>query len=372
MEISNFEKLYKIEKHKLIRYYNRLQNQFKNLGPSQIVARFLINQSIGSNYNEVYETLLYFRDKIAEGKELLDLAFEWIRAQKIRLEYKKYLIRAQYPLNNLSLAVDDCIFQFFLEYDKFIRNLLKEDIREYNFSTLYEIFFSPFESKNLNINDILEKHIHNVPTHFQGMEKINTNIIILRSGLSNIIVKDYENVLFSRKDEKEKKEIKFQKSSVVSPTKEIQSQKSNIVSPAREIQTQKSSVVQSAKKEKFSGFLLERLIKTYCVRKIEISNKKIENALSQFLSSYFKFGIIYDFEDFKELIVHNFADDLTSGLSTNLKRTQSVDTIKRTLFNIMTSFRSVNKAKKLDGHAWKNDLTPMLKTYMTKFISNLG
>ena len=134
----------------------------------------------------------------------------------------------------------------------------------------------------------------------------------------------------------------------------------------------KSSFVQSKIEENFNGLLLERLIKTYCVRKIEISNKKIENAVSQFLSSYFKFGIIYDFEDFKELIVDNFADDLTSGLSTNLKRTQSVDKIRTTLINIMTSFRSVNKAKKLDGHAWKNDLTPMLKTYMTKFISNLG
>ena len=343
MELSNFEKLYKIEKHKLMRYYDRLRNQFKNLGPSQIVARFLINQSIGSNYNDVYETLLYFRDKTAEGKELLDLAFEWIRAQKIRLEYKKYLIRAQYPLNNLSLAVDDCIFRFFLEYDRYIRNLLKEDIREYNFSTLYEIFFSPFESKDLNINDILEKHIHNVPTHFQGMEKINTNIIILRSGLSNIIVKDYENVLFSRKDEKEKKELKFQK----------------------------SSVVRSDKEEKFNGWLLERLIKTYCVRKIEISHREIENAVSQFLSSYFKFGKIYDFEDFKELLVQNFAEDITSALSANLKRTRPFDKVRRTLFNLMISFHRVNKAKRLDGHAWKNDLTPMLKNYMTKFISTL-
>ncbi|MBY8984950.1 MAG: hypothetical protein KGD65_07785 [Candidatus Lokiarchaeota archaeon] len=340
---SNFEKRYKIEREKLLRYYDRLRNQFKNLGPSQIIARFLINQSIGSSYNEVYDTLLYFRDKIADGKELLDLAFEWIRAQKIRLEYKKYLIRAQYPNNNLSLAVDDCIFRFFLEYDTYIRDLLKEDIQEYNFSTLHEIFFSPYESKDLNIKDILEKHIHNVPTHFQSMEKINTNIIILRSGLSNIIVKDYEIVLFSRKEEKERKEVKLKKTCVV-PSKE---------------------------EEKFNGILLDRLIKTYCVRKIEISHKEIENAVSQFLSSYFKFGRIYDFDDFKELLIRNLAEDLTSALSEKYKEGQLLDNVKRALSNLMNSFHRVKKVKKLDGLAWKNDLTPILKNYMTKFISNL-
>ncbi|MCK4286647.1 MAG: hypothetical protein KAX18_10620 [Candidatus Lokiarchaeota archaeon] len=344
MEQKNFEKLYKIEEDKLLRYYERLRNQFKNLGPSQIVARFLINQSIGSSYNDVYETLLYFRDKIAEGKELLNLAFEWIRAQKIRLEYKKYLIRAQYPYNNLSLAVDDCIFRFFIEYDKYIRKLLKDDIREYNFSALYEIFFSPYESKNLNIKDILERHIHNVPTHFQGMEKINTNIIILRSGLSVIIVKDYENVLFSRNEERERKELKFKK----------------------------SSVVQVKIEENFSGLLLDRLIKTYCVRKIEISHKEIENAVSQFLSSYFKFGKIYNFDDFKELLVQNFAEDLISALSERLRRRNPLESVKRTLFNIMSSFRRVNKFGRLDGLAWKNDLTPILKNFMTKFINGLA
>ena len=343
MEKSDFKKLYKIEKDKLLRYYERLRNQFKNLGPSQIVARFLINQSIGSNYNDVYEILLYFRDKIVEGKELLNLAFEWIRAQKIRLEYKKYLIRAQYPHNNLSLAVDDCIFRFFLEYDNFIRKLLKEDIREYNFSALYEIFFGPYELKNLNIKDILERHIHNVPTHFQGMEKINTNIIILRSGLSVIIVKDYENVLFSRSEEKVRKELKFKK----------------------------SGFVHAKNEERFNGLLLDRLIKTYCVRKIEISHKEIENAVSQFLSSYFKFGKIYNFDDFKELLVQNLAEDLTSALSERLRRENHLESVKRAIFNTMSSFRRVNKVGRLDGLAWKKDLTPILKNFMTKFINNL-
>ena len=60
MEKSNFVLQYKIEKSKLLRYYERLRTQFKNLDPSQVVARFLINQSTGSSYDDVYETLLYF------------------------------------------------------------------------------------------------------------------------------------------------------------------------------------------------------------------------------------------------------------------------------------------------------------------------
>jgi len=156
VEDLDFQELYNIEKDKILRYYERLGSRFNNLSQIQLVARFLVNQSIGSNYNDVYNILIYFKDKIEEGKDVLDLAFEWIRAQKIRLEYKKYLSRAQYPFNNLSLAVDDCIFKFFLEYDNYIRSLLKNTIREYNFSALYEIFFSPYDSKNLNIKDILD------------------------------------------------------------------------------------------------------------------------------------------------------------------------------------------------------------------------
>ena len=343
MEELDFEQVYNIEKDKILRYYERLKNLFKNLSPIQLTARFLVNQSTGTDYKEVYNTLIYFRDKIAGGRELLDFAFEWIRAQKIRLEYKKYLVRAQYPFNNLSLAVDDCIFRFFLKYDKYIRKILKEDIREYNFSALYEIFFSPYDSKNLNIKDILERHIDKVPTHFQGLEKLNTNIIVLRSGLSVIIVKDYENVLFARKEEKMRKELKFKK----------------------------KKVVQSELEKRFNGYLLERVIRTFCVRKIEISQKEIESAVSQFLSSYFKFGIIYNFDDFKDLLTQNLAEDITSALSEKFRKNNALDNIKRSVSNTMNSFNRVNKVQKLDGLAWKNDLIPILKNYMLKFISTL-
>lgn len=343
MEEIDFEELYKIEKDKLLRYYERIKNQFKFSDLIKITSKFLNNQSIGSNFTNVHETLLYFNDKLAEGKEILDLAFEWIRAQKIRLEYKKYLIRAQYPNDNMSLAVDDCLFKFFLQYDKYIRNLLKNDVREHNFSALYEIFFSPYESKNLNIKDILERHIDNVPTHFQGTEKINTNIIILRSGLSVIIVKDYVNVLQSRKDEKIRREQKFAK--------------------------QKRDKFQQ--EENFKGMLIERMIKTYCISKKEISDKEIENAVSQFLSSYFKFGTLYSFEDFKELLYQNLAEDIYSGLTERLKQKNTINNIKYLVLNVITIFRKTHTSRRLDGLAWKNDFTDILKTFVIKFLSTM-
>ena len=196
-----FENKYKIDRERLSNYYERIKNQGKEKGLIEHITNFLINQSISSSFEEVFDTLAYFEDKIVEGQGLLDLAFEWIRAQKIRLEYKKYLIRAQYTTNDLCLAVDDCIYRFFLSYDEYIRNLFKKDIREHNFSALYEIFFNTFDEKSLIIEDIVQKHIHNIPSHYYGSNKINTNIMTLRQGLSNIVVKDYVNVLSARKEE---------------------------------------------------------------------------------------------------------------------------------------------------------------------------
>ncbi len=343
MDNLAIEEIYKIEKDKLLRYYEMLKGQFTYAGTTQIIAQFLVNQSVSSNYNHIYNTLVYFKDRLQEGKSLLDLAFEWIRAQKIRLEYKKYLGEAQYPHNNLSLAVDDCIFKFFLEYDEYIRKLLKKDIKEHNLSALYEIFFSPYESKNLNIQDILERHIDNVPTHHHETQKLNTNIIILRSGLSIIIVKDYEDVLFARKEEKLRKEIKFKKKIEEEPGIE----------------------------SKFEGSLIERMIKTYCISNEELSEKEIENAVSQFLSSYFKFGNLYNFDDFKDLLIQNLADDIHSGLSEKLKQSNTLENIKYLILNVITIFRKTSKAKRLDGMAWKKDLTPVLKTFVLKFIDKI-
>jgi hypothetical protein len=44
---------------------------------------------------------------------------------------------------------------------------------------------------------------------------------------------------------------------------------------------------------------------------------------------------------------------------------------RRSISNTITSFTRMNKVKKLDGRAWKNNLTPILKNYVTKLINSL-
>jgi len=259
MDDTEFENIYKIDRVRLSQYYERIKNNSKEIKPINNIAKFLNNQSIGASFKEVFNTLKYFEDKIVDGKGLLDLAFEWLRAQKIRLEYKKYLIRAQYPNNDLCLAVDDSIYRFFLDYDHYIRKLFKKEVREHNFSALYEIFFSPFDKKSLIIEDIVQNHMHNIPTHYCGSVKIDTRVMTLREGLSNIIVKDYENVLFARKEEEKTKNC--QTSTQFKQTPEISCE--------------------------FNGTNIERIIKTYCFNKLEILPKTLEGSITNFLNSYF-------------------------------------------------------------------------------------
>ena len=341
MECIEFENKYKIDKERLISYYNRIKRQFKDQDQLSMIAKFLVNQSIGSSYEDIYGILLYFKDKIIIGKSLLDFAIEWIRAQKIRLEYKKYLIRAQYPQNNLALAIDDCIFRFFLDIDKYLRTLMKKNIQEYNFSALYEIFFSPYDTKNLNIDDILLRHMHNVPTHFQGSKKINVNTIILRSALSNLIVKDYEDVLISRKEEEAKKNKQLNKN--------IKSKKEIIY--------------------EFKGSLLERMIKTYCISKKQIDPTEIEKAVSQFLSSYLRFGSFYKFAEFKDNMTKCFAEDIICGLTDNKKNQIQKNHLESAISNALMEFNKINYDLKLDGQALKKDLTPILKDIVIHLIN---
>ncbi len=341
MECIEFENRYKIDKKRLISYYNRIKRQFKDQDQLSMIAKFLFNQSIGSSYEDNYGILLYFKDKITIEKSLLDFAIEWIRAQKIRLEYKKYLIRAQYPENNLALAIDDCIFRFFLDIDKYLRTLMKKNIQEYNFSALYEIFFSPYDTKNLNIEDILLRHMHNVPTHFQGSNKINVNTIILRSALSNIIVKDYEDVLFSRKEEEAMKNKQL--------NEKIKSKKEIIY--------------------EFNGSLLERMIKTYCISKKQIVPSEIEKAVSQFLSSYLRFGSFYKFAEFKDNMTKCFAEAIICGLTDNKKNQIQKNHLESAISNALMEFNKINYDLKLDGLALKNDLTPILKDIVIHLIN---
>ncbi len=340
MECIEYENRYKIDKERLISYYNRIKRQVKDQDQLSMVTKFLVNQSIGSSYDDIYGILLYFKDKIINGKSLLDFAIEWIRAQKIRLEYKKYLIRAQYPQNDLALAIDDCIFRFFLDSDKYLRMLLKTSIQEFNHSALYEIFFSPYNTKNLNIEDILRRHMHNVPTHFHGSTKINVNTIILRSALSNIIVKDYEDVLFSRKEEEAMK------------CKQLNGN----------VKLQKKIIYE------FNGALLERMIKTYCIGKKQIYSSEIEKAVGQFLSSYLRFGSFYKFTEFKDKMTKSFSEDIICGLTDNKKNLIQKNHLESAISKALMEFNKLNSDLELDGLALKNDLTPILKDIVIRLI----
>ena len=343
MEKKEFTQVYKIDVNRLNNYYERIENQNKNLSPLEITAKFLINRSIGALLEDVLKILMYFQDKLAKEKNFKDFAFEWIRAQSIRLEYKKYLIRAQYPHGDLALAIDDCISKFFLEYNKYIRNLFVKDIYEYELSALYDIFFSPYEDKRFIIHDILERHKDNVPPLKTDSGKLITNIATLRSGLSYIIVKDYEAILTSRLEEKRKKEEKKTKKAVYEKADDI----------------------------KFKGTLLERMIKTYCIIKKKISPREIENAAAQFLTSYFRFGAFFTYDDFKELLIQCLAEDINAGLTDSIKKSRPLDTIKLQISEVLAEFRKINTIKILDGLAWKNDFTPVIKKFVMNFIENL-
>ncbi len=188
MENKSFEQIYKIDKKRLNISYERIRNQSPDLPQTEIVAKFLLSQSVGNSYSQVLIVLNYYKEKIRENVSILDLAFEWLRGQNIRFEFKKHLNQAQYP--NLELAIDDCIFLFFLQYDRHLRRLLKEDIKEYEVSALYETFFSP-ESKSINLIKVLQEQKSIVPTFFKETKRIDTSIITLRNGILDVIKEEY-------------------------------------------------------------------------------------------------------------------------------------------------------------------------------------
>lgn len=342
METQELIELYKIDKKRLLDYYDRIEKQSKNLKKTEIIAKFLSNQSIGPDKSNLIDLLNYYSEKLINEKSLLDFALEMIRANKIRLEYKKYLSQATHK--NLDLAIDDCIFLFFLEYDKYIRNLFVNEIKEFEISSLYDIFFrGPDAEKSLNIYDILENHKMNVPTVFYGNQKINTNIITLRSGLSEIITQDY------------KKLKKSTKPNDMGSTTKFQSKRN------RKKQLEYN----------FRGLLIERMIKSYCISKSDIAPREVENAVSQFLSSYFKFGKFYKFRDFDDLLIKSFADDIYLGLTEKVKTSYSLDYLKEIISIVLEDFGENNKNKSLDGSAWREDLKPILKKFLIDFIENI-
>jgi len=189
IEDIEYIQISKIDKNRLYSYYKRLVHQFQGFTPIQIIAKFLNGQSIGTTMQEVLIVLEYYKTKLNVNRELLDFAFEWIRANKMRSHYLKYLGNAQFP--DYEIAIDACIFLFFQKYDQILRNLFRSEIEEYEISTLYGIFFTSLEDKDYDFNKILQEQKNRVPTITQETNRIDISLYTLRSGLSSIIRKDY-------------------------------------------------------------------------------------------------------------------------------------------------------------------------------------
>lgn len=343
MEIKEFKQQYRINRNQLLGYYERTKNRLHDKEEVEVIANFLKHQAIIElNIKDITYILNYFAKLLKKNQDLLEFALEWIRANEIRLKYKKYLITTRYPKDDYTIAIDDCISRFFLDYDKYIRDFFIE-IKEHELSALFNVFFNRADVKSRTFDEILEWHQEKAPTIFEDDIQINTNIIALRSGLSQIIIQDYQDVLSSREKEQQVKEEK-------------------------RVKTFKDEIREVGE---FQGLLLERMIKTYCISKTKLAAKEIENVIGQFLTSYFKFGVFYDYDEFKDQLIHSFARDLHEGLTPAYKRKFELNELKELVTDIMNEFRAINKIKVLDGSAWKNDITKYLRKFLLVFTDNL-
>jgi hypothetical protein len=304
---------------------------FKNLKPTEIIAKFLINQSVGFSPDGIIEILNYYKPKIRKDRSLVDFAFEWVRANRIRFDYKKFINLGTYEDQNC--AIDDSIFLFFLDYDKHIRDLLIKEISEREICALYEIFFNPYQVDSTNIDVFLRKKEFRVHTVFKGEERVNTSIFTLREGLSAMIKKDYNELNSSKVENKTEEQIND----------------NNISTTINE----------------FDGSMLERLIKSYRFTKQKIIEKELENSISRFLSSFFKFGQFYNYKDFKDEMTQNLKDSWCCGTENN-PNDESLDIL---ISNNLLNYEKMVEKKELDGLAWVKDLTPILKGIIIKLIN---
>jgi len=330
LEEIRFKQLFEIDKDRLIWNYQRINRMFKNLGSIEIIAKFLINQSVGFSPERIIEILKYFEPKIKEDKILLDFAFEWIRANRIRFDYKKFIRLEVYEDPNS--AIDDIIFLFFLDYDRHLREILIPDISELEICALYEIFFNPNEVDSSNIEIYLAKNQLRVHTIFKGGEKIDTCIFTIREGLSSMIKKDYN---------------------------DLHALKVKIKSKSPNSVKENSTLLLE-----FDGTMVERLIKSYCFNEQKIIERELENSISRLLSSYFRFGQFYKFEDFKVELTHNLTTCISSGLTANHRYNSMHNLIASRLRN----YEKAVEQQKLDGLAWIKDLKPIVKEIVLKFV----
>ena len=119
----------------------------------------------------------------------------------------------------------------------------------------------------------------------------------------------------------------------------------------------------------FNGALLERMIKTYCIGKKQISPSEIEKAVGQFLSSYLRFGSFYKFTEFKDKMTKSFSEDIICGLTDNKKNLIQKNHLESAISNALKERYKINYNLELDGQALKNDLTPILRDVVVSLIN---
>ncbi len=198
--MENIDNLYRIDKDRLLGNYRITK---KILGHTEkneikIVAQWLSdNQSVGPSQEGNIEIINYYNKYLKEEKNILDFALEWIRAQKIRVGYKGYLMKTRFPKNDLNLAVDYFISIIFLKYNEILRDLFKDDIQEYEISALLEILFTSKIKPDFSLTNLLKKQKNNphCPTLYKESKKIDTSILTFRSGLASVIEKDYKLIM---------------------------------------------------------------------------------------------------------------------------------------------------------------------------------
>ena len=222
-----------------------------------------------------------------------------------------------------------------------MRNLLRKNVKEHEIAALYEIFFNDYVANVFTIEEKMSRYIDNYPKQF-GKDTFDINIITLRLGLSNVIVKDYVNILYSRKEKVEQKnQVHIQ---------------------------EKLSLEYNGK---FRGTLLERIIKTYLIKKGTLNPKETEKAIEQFLNSFFKFGRLYEFPDIIDILVNSLTEDIFTGLTDNFKPLYQANYLKMLISSELRENDTLEKSKKLDGVAWINDLKPILKDFLLNFTNRL-
>lgn len=339
-EETELNEIYRIDKERLVDFYERIRKGYEELSEKQKASKFLISQSIGSSEEQIQKILTFFEERNYLGLEMQDFIFEWVRAQKIRLEYKRYLILQEYPGESLELAIDDSLSTFFVEYDSYLKKFIKKTFPEYILAILYNIFFYDYENDGFDFSTILNEMERKLPSDLIPHEN-KIPILTLRIGLSNVISEDYTRILQSRTEKHIKKGI-FER-------EEKEDDQEN----------------------EFSFSLLEKILKTYFIKKSKPLEKEIEKASVQLLNAYFKFGQIFIYNDFEDKLINFLAENLYDCFTSPFKSLHSQEKLKILIINRLKEIKEQSRDKKMDGVAWVNDLKPVINRIMIVVFDKL-